>query len=581
MKLRNLRKEYKDHYSDAHNITRKTIHPVSEKYKMLIIEKWLTGNAKISEWMILKKEDLNKAYINISEEQRLKHNSKNNEYFDLFIEYHVQEFFFRSILKVHNYAPHRVNEYAQKYLSELTDFFEHKLSKNDLLKFKTKYELNLNIEQFIQNKDIILTEYSDQHIDHQNHYHELLILSRIKEYLIYISKEGLSDDFELLTEEEFSFDHLWPEIGKLKRHFTVFYTSKRGFYKEYAYIDYQVSNVSGFYSGNHLKREIRKLFKTGFDSLLMKLSIIKSNEDKRSILEGIISEIEDLKYLVVDGEYIVEESEFTARSVHNFKKFEKLIYNGDVDDRFIFQENSRNSIAKEMQEFPEAWLDAVSEMERKVEHLINDIDLIGYSQYKPSYSIENLFEEVFVIESTSGMIQGTAFYLNEVGIITCDHCIRGDDGNILKDLEIWRANDIKVKVKVEVVNSNQSIDIALLKLSDVDNPFLGKGLSLGDSDEVNRLDNVGVAGFPNYNFGDSGFFMTGVVTGFRTISSIKHFLVSNHLVAGNSGGPALDETGSVIGVVVTGADKFSTVTTTEKHGLIPINVINFLQWKLK
>lgn len=68
----------------------------------------------------------------------------------------------------------------------------------------------------------------------------------------------------------------------------------------------------------------------------------------------------------------------------------------------------------------------------------------------------------------------------------------------------------------------------------------------------------------------------GKVIGTRTISGIQHLLVSNPLVTGNSGGPVLNREGKVIGVVVTGADSLRSAPTTEKHGLVPINVLEWL-----
>ena len=97
-----------------------------------------------------------------------------------------------------------------------------------------------------------------------------------------------------------------------------------------------------------------------------------------------------------------------------------------------------------------------------------------------------------------------------------------------------------------------------------------------NSDELKQLDEIAVAGFPNYNEGDSGYYTTGRVTGSRVIGSISHVLVSNILVAGNSGGPALNSKGQVVGVVVTGADNFQTSGATEKHGLIAINALELL-----
>jgi S1-C subfamily serine protease len=188
------------------------------------------------------------------------------------------------------------------------------------------------------------------------------------------------------------------------------------------------------------------------------------------------------------------------------------------------------------------------------------------------FDTNKLFENIFVIESESGMKQGTAFYLKNVGIITCDHCIREEETNIiLNDLTIYNGNRFNEKIAVKVIKSNVDLDIALIELPDI---FKEKsGLEIGSSLGLQQLQKIGVAGFPNYNFGDNGIFSPGLIVGFRNYSGKKHLLVNCPLISGNSGGPAFDTNSKVIGLAVTGADKMSRANETEKHGIIPIEAI--------
>lgn len=190
---------------------------------------------------------------------------------------------------------------------------------------------------------------------------------------------------------------------------------------------------------------------------------------------------------------------------------------------------------------------------------------------KELYNIEELFKNIFVIESESNLKQGTAFYLKEFGIITCDHCIRSDEtGQILTDLFIYNGNDISNKIAVQVINSNKDLDFAILEFP---MDFKVFGLEKGSSSDVKQLQKIGVAGFPNYNYGDNGIFFPGYITGFRNYAGKKHMLVSSSLISGMSGSPTFDETSKVIGIAVTGADKMSTALQTEKHAIIPIELI--------
>lgn len=194
------------------------------------------------------------------------------------------------------------------------------------------------------------------------------------------------------------------------------------------------------------------------------------------------------------------------------------------------------------------------------------------NSYKYGFDTIELFENIYVIESESGMKQGTAFHLKNFGLITCDHCIRDEDRNeIFNDIKIYKGYDFASKFTTKVIKSNSDLDIAVLETP------IGltekTGLEIGSSTNLQQLQKIGVAGFPNYNFGDNGIFSPGIIVGFRNYSGKRHLLVNCPLISGNSGGPAFDENSKVIGIAVTGADKMSKSHETEKHGIIPIEVI--------
>lgn len=189
------------------------------------------------------------------------------------------------------------------------------------------------------------------------------------------------------------------------------------------------------------------------------------------------------------------------------------------------------------------------------------------------YDIAKIFDSIFVIESENGMKQGTAFYLKSIGLITCDHCIRDDNSSeILQDLKIFRGKTFSKKYDVNVIKSNIDLDIAILN---VDPDFLNEGLEMGDCIKLELQHDIAIAGFPNYNFGDEGSLVQSKIASFRNYSGNKHILVSNPIISGNSGGPGLNINGEVVGIAVTGADKMSNANGTEKHGLIPIDAINY------
>lgn len=190
------------------------------------------------------------------------------------------------------------------------------------------------------------------------------------------------------------------------------------------------------------------------------------------------------------------------------------------------------------------------------------------------YDLAKIFDCIFVIESEIGMKQGTVFYLKNIGLITCDHCIRDDSSNgILQDLKIFRGKTFAKKYEVEVIKCNSDLDIAILQTAP---GFLNEGLDIGNTKNLELQQDIAIAGFPNYTFGDEGSFVQSKIASFRNYSGIRHILVSNPIISGNSGGPGLNAKGEVVGIAVTGADKMSNANKTEKHGLIPIDAINNL-----
>lgn len=187
---------------------------------------------------------------------------------------------------------------------------------------------------------------------------------------------------------------------------------------------------------------------------------------------------------------------------------------------------------------------------RPIKYLISPFREIGH------------FLWVLENESEGALNQGTAFNLSGVGLVTCDHVLR-DGMKALRAMEPARQFDI------QIVKRNGELDLAVLR-SPVDEI---SALELGDPESVRSGDKIYIAGFPNYRLGDSPQVREGTVSGFRMMSGIRRMLVSAPIVAGNSGGPALDSMGRVIGVAATGTDRIENADKTEDHGVIPISAI--------
>ena len=90
-------------------------------------------------------------------------------------------------------------------------------------------------------------------------------------------------------------------------------------------------------------------------------------------------------------------------------------------------------------------------------------------------------------------------------------------------------------------------------------------LEIGDPSSVVRGDHLIIAGYPNYQFGDSAYVTETRVAGTRTVTAQSRYLLDGPIVAGINGEPVLDKDGRVVGIAVTGADTMENSQNTENH----------------
>jgi RNA-directed DNA polymerase len=168
-------------------------------------------------------------------------------------------------------------------------------------------------------------------------------------------------------------------------------------------------------------------------------------------------------------------------------------------------------------------------------------------------------------ENSVTVVQGSAFVLDGVGMVTCAHVV-------VPEMYAIHPRASHIKYPVSVISKNDHVDLALLKI-----PYEHDiSLSIGDPKSLEVLDAITVLGFPNYALGQPCSVNPGQVTSFRMTSGINRVLVSARIVQGNSGGPVLDRNNRVIGVAVTGSESQAAADLTEKHGVIPIDALKYL-----
>lgn len=183
----------------------------------------------------------------------------------------------------------------------------------------------------------------------------------------------------------------------------------------------------------------------------------------------------------------------------------------------------------------------------------------------PMFDLAKIFSALWILEADSDCTQGTAFALEGVGLVTCDHALRADT-------TAFRYDQVGKHFPVNVLKRNATLDLAVLSFTGAEKGMLQRG----QADQLRQMDHILVAGHPNYRLGDSPISVPGLVVGFRPVSGVRRLITNAPIVAGTSGGPVIDGSGKVIGVARTGSKTFSTAQTTEDHGIVPIDALVFL-----
>jgi formylglycine-generating enzyme required for sulfatase activity len=156
---------------------------------------------------------------------------------------------------------------------------------------------------------------------------------------------------------------------------------------------------------------------------------------------------------------------------------------------------------------------------------------------------------------------GTGFLIAPNFLITNSHVVQGCASVKVKN-ESGRLRSL-------VVDADPLTDLALLQVSKLDGPFA----TLRSPTSIELGEPVMVFGFPlSGSLTSGGNFTSGLVSGLRGLNELKsEFQITAPVQPGNSGGPVLDTSGHVIGVVVAKLDAIKAAAAT---GDIPQN-INF------
>ncbi len=183
---------------------------------------------------------------------------------------------------------------------------------------------------------------------------------------------------------------------------------------------------------------------------------------------------------------------------------------------------------------------------------------------------------------------GSGFFINESEILTNAHVVEEARRGSIR-VKSPAAGNVEFKAKVVGIGGSETIDLALLRLPEDELLRFKKRsglekipyLEFGDSNLVKQADPVAIFGYPQSS--DELKLIQGKVTGREYLKLEMDRFVCGHqfievgpggvIQPGNSGGPALNREGRVVGIPARGSG-----WAFEQGWLIPSNVVlHFLQ----
>jgi S1-C subfamily serine protease len=158
---------------------------------------------------------------------------------------------------------------------------------------------------------------------------------------------------------------------------------------------------------------------------------------------------------------------------------------------------------------------------------------------------ERLDRSIWVVEHPKR--QGTAFFLEGVGLVTAAHCVKGR-----KTVDLFHPSRHASVFKATVRARDEHRDLALL-----DHPIPATDyFELSASTRaVRKSDRVVAHGYPKWGPVDQLNDRPGVVTLVTTKSGVRLIEVDQMLTQGMSGGPMLDAKGAVVGIIHKGGPR--------------------------
>ena len=154
---------------------------------------------------------------------------------------------------------------------------------------------------------------------------------------------------------------------------------------------------------------------------------------------------------------------------------------------------------------------------------------------------------------------GTGFVVSDDGLIATNLHVIGEARRLLVETEDGDVHEV-----TEVHATDNHLDLAILRVGHIEAP----ALELGDSDAIRQGDPIITMGNPE---GLTFSVVEGVISAMRDIDSVPMIQIAVPIEQGNSGGPVLDRSGKVLGLVT-----LKSLKTDNLGFAMPINELKKL-----
>ena len=154
--------------------------------------------------------------------------------------------------------------------------------------------------------------------------------------------------------------------------------------------------------------------------------------------------------------------------------------------------------------------------------------------------------------------QGTAFFIEKFGLVTCQHCIKDS-------MYIYHSRTAQKRFPVTVEKIDNDLDLAILSI-----PEELKGierLKIGSISQLKNQDKIWLMGYPNHEKwkpirSEAGTFVRSFPTSAR-----QYLEITPKIIGGNSGGPITDQNFAVIGIAQRGVTLDTSIKEAEYVGI--------------